>query len=81
MPVVTFRTGGAIEGIDASCGIAVEKNDIEELVKVLEGDLWEKLDKAACRRRAEQFEAEMAYQKYVELMQNFVEQEPGQSGR
>lgn len=81
VPVITFRTGGATEGIDASCGIAVEKNDIEELVKILEGNLWEKLDKAACRRRAEQFEAEMAYQKYVELMQNFVEQEPGQSGR
>ena len=74
LPVITFCTGGAAESIDTDCGATVEKDSIEDLIKVLEANSWEQLDKKACRKRAEEFEAEKTYQSYVELMQNFAGQ-------
>ena len=73
IPVITFNTGGAAESIDETCGIAIRKNDIDELEKILKESWWENIDKGACRKRAELFGAETAYQQYMLLMKKLME--------
>ena len=73
IPVITFNTGGAAESIDKTCGIAIRKDDIDELEKILKESWWENIDKGACRKRAELFGAETAYQQYMLLMKKLME--------
>lgn len=70
-PVITYRTGGAPESISEKCGMVLDENTVDELEKVILRFPWNKIDKTICRKWAEQFEADIAYQKYLDLMQNF----------
>lgn len=67
-PVVTFRTGGSPECIDAKSGIVVEKNDIEgmknAITQICEKQLFRKID---CVNRARVFEGVKKYEEYIEL--------------
>ena len=67
-PVVTFRTGGSPECIDAKSGIVVEKNDIEgmknAITQICEKQLFRKSD---CVNRARVFEGVKKYEEYIEL--------------
>ena len=67
-PVITFNTGGSAEIIDSSCGVAVEKNDIESMkraiIRVCEGKAF---TKEACLKRAESFDMHKRFQEYIDL--------------
>ena len=69
-PVLTFRTGGSPEAIDADCGMAVEKDDIDALERAIRS-IAEKRPFAPenCIRRAQEFAAECQYEKYVKLFE------------
>lgn len=68
-PVITYRTGGAPESIDETCGVVVDENTVDELENILKNYPWGRIDKSAFRKKAEQFKAETAYIEYVRLMQ------------
>ncbi len=67
-PVVTFRTGGSPEALDSSCGMTVEKNDIDALVQAI-FYVYEKRPYTAdaCIRRAKRFEANKRFEEYTDL--------------
>lgn len=70
-PVITFRSGGSPEVIDESCGVVVEKDDIDtmerEIVRICEDKPYTAED---CRSRAKNFDKNITFQKYVELYHN-----------
>ena len=67
-PVVTFRTGGSPECIDASCGAAVDCDDEEALYRVVLRIAKERPFSAEnCRMRAQQFDEKTKFSEYVKL--------------
>lgn len=68
LPVITFNTGGAVESINEKSGLVVEKNNIDELVRIFELYLWKKIDKEECRKQALKFDANEKYSEYIQLM-------------
>ena len=68
IPVVTFNTGGSAEIIDSTCGMAVEKNDVDsmkkEIVRICENKVF---TKEACIKRAESFDMNERFQEYIDL--------------
>lgn len=74
-PVITFKTGGAPESIDDTCGIVVEKNDIDSLedsiIKVCENTPFTLED---CRKRAELFDKNEKFEEYIELFNSYIYQ-------
>ncbi len=64
-PVITFNTGGSPECIDHSCGIVVEKNDIDSLCEKIALVCKENLfSPEACRKYAENFGRDKMVEKY-----------------
>lgn len=67
-PVVTFQTGGSPEILDDSCGSVVERDDIEalerEVYRICETKPYSVAD---CRRRAQKFNMNDCYRRYIEL--------------
>ena len=67
-PVLTFRTGGSPEAIDADCGMVVEKDDIDALERAIRSIAEEKpFAPAACIHRAQESAADHQFEKYVKL--------------
>lgn len=69
-PVITFRTGGSPESLDATCGRVVEQEDLAGLMSALR-ELCENSDKMkeACRIRAADFELRTKFSEVVSLYQ------------
>lgn len=67
-PVVTYNTGGSPEGIDSSCGIVVDKGDVQALyataVKVCEEKMFSEEN---CMAYAKNFDKNDKYNEYVDL--------------
>jgi len=67
-PVVTFRTGGSIEIIDDTCGIAVERDDIDAaehaIRKVCENQLFKRDDLI---KKAGEFDKNKCFLEYLAL--------------
>lgn len=66
-PVITFNTGGSPECIDKTCGIVVEKGNIEGLMQgilLLKND---KINESYCINFANSFDKNMKYQDYIGL--------------
>jgi putative colanic acid biosynthesis glycosyltransferase len=72
-PVITFKTGGSIECIDESCGIVVEKGDIDTFIQAIE-EMKSKSKSFytnACMNRAKyNFDKNDRYNDYIELYNN-----------
>lgn len=67
-PVLTFRTGGSPEIIDDTCGMAVEKNDIEALLReCVRICKTAPFSKEACRERAKAFDKDKCFSQYIAL--------------
>lgn len=65
---ITFRTGGSPECYDDSCGVVVEKNDINSLEKEIRRICEEKPYSAeACMSFAKKFDRNARFQEYIEL--------------
>ena len=69
-PIVTFKTGGSPEIIDETCGVVVEKNDVDgmqrEIERICETSPY---TKQACILRAQNFDASVKFGEYVQLYQ------------
>lgn len=75
-PIVTFKTGGSWECIDATTGIAVSKGDIEELINAIRKVLTKGKNyyKCSCVMKArEKYNKDIQYRKYVELYKQILE--------
>ena len=74
-PIVTYRTGGSPEAVDATTGIVVEKGDFKGLVDAINyihahNDYF---DTTKCRKRAEQcFDRKNRFMDYIDLYQNIL---------
>lgn len=69
-PVVTFNTGGSPEAIDATCGLVVEK-DIDELRNAcLKTGRKSKDVVEMCIKRAQNFDENKCYGRYLELYES-----------
>ena len=68
-PVVSFRTGGSPEILDATCGSVVEKNDIDgmtnEVIRICERKLY---SKEACLKKANSFDKDLCFKEYIQLL-------------
>ena len=67
-PVITFKTGGSPEIIDETCGIIVDKNDIDgmynAIINVCENKPFSKED---CLIRAKNYDMNDKFKEYVDL--------------
>jgi glycosyltransferase involved in cell wall biosynthesis len=75
-PVITYKTGGSPEAIDAKTGLVVTKGNINELhdaiISILK--MGKKYYSEACRKRAKQlFNYKHQFREYISLLQNLVE--------
>lgn len=67
-PVVTYRTGGSPEAVDAETGVVVAKGDYDALVAAIEGFRNRPKPSEACRRRAETcFDMNRCAERYLEI--------------
>ena len=72
-PVLTFRTGGSPEILDATCGAVVNCDDVDALEKEIIRICTEKTyTKESCVKRAESFDQQDRFKEYVELYKNIV---------
>ncbi len=67
-PVLTFRTGGSPESIDATCGSVVACDDIDAMEQEIRRICTEKpYLKEACVQRAQAFDAQASFMEYLAL--------------
>ena len=66
-PVVTYRTGGSPETVDETCGVVVDRGDIEgvrkEVQRICENVPYSKIE---CERRAQDFDKNV---RFIELIE------------
>ena len=67
-PVITFRSGGSPECVDETCGVVVERDDIDamqaQIIRICEERPFLPED---CIRRARLFDKNMKFKEYVKL--------------
>ena len=72
VPVITFRTGGSVECIDATCGEVVNKNDVdtlaERIVTICQDQPYSSED---CFHKAREFDKETKFMENIELYRSF----------
>jgi glycosyltransferase involved in cell wall biosynthesis len=72
-PVITFNTGGSPEIIDETCGIVVEKNDVDgmlnAIINVCENKPFKKED---CVNRAKNYDMNDKFKEYVKLYEDIT---------
>lgn len=67
-PVIVFKTGGCPEIVDDTCGVIVEKNDIDALEKNIKFVCEKKpFTKENCFTKAKQFDKNVTYDEYINL--------------
>ena len=77
-PVVTFRSGGSPECIDDTCGIVVEKNDVDAMEQAI---LYITKDKPfsaeSCMAYAENFDMQQRFADYIKLYEQIMDDKAG----
>lgn len=66
-PVITFATGGSPEIINKSCGLSIEKGNIDELIKGINQIQLIPFSQEECISRAQIFNKEHMFRNYTEL--------------
>lgn len=67
-PVITFRTGGSPEIIDATCGYTVEREDIEEMMRqIIRVCEKRPFSSNACCEKAKGYSMDDRFEEYIEL--------------
>lgn len=69
-PVLTYRTGGSVEAVDESCGIVVDRGDVDALCRAVPEAL--KLHREDARRRSLLFDREDRYRDYLALYRELL---------
>ena len=72
-PVVTFRTGGSPEMIDASCGCIVERDDVDDMIRQILRVCEERPYSAeACLESAKAFDRNDRFDEYIQLYEELL---------
>lgn len=72
-PVITYRTGGSTEAIDANTGYVIEQGDLKGLTELLLKIRLNPLSSDACRLRAEEyFDKDKCFEEYIRLYNSLV---------
>ena len=67
-PVVSFNTGGSAEIVDSSCGIIVNKDDVDALIAGIKHVCENKpYSKEKCCLKSQDFDRKVRYKEYMEL--------------
>jgi glycosyltransferase involved in cell wall biosynthesis len=67
-PVLTFDTGGSTEIIDSTCGMAVEKNNTEALIKAIEYIKANRpFSEENCLRKSAEYNKNHKFKEYADL--------------
>lgn len=66
-PVITFDTGGSVECIDESCGLIVEKENSEKLLKAIKKLENRNFSSDNCVKRSKLFDKNDRYKEYINL--------------
>lgn len=66
-PVITFKTGGSVESIDNSCGAIVEKENVEELITVINRVKEKNFSIKDCINKSKLYGKNDRYDEYVQL--------------
>ena len=70
--VITFRTGGSPEMLDESCGIVLEKEDIDGIEQNVRRLRQSPFDRTLCRNKALHYGMNESYVKYIKLYANLL---------
>ena len=72
-PVITYRTGGSPEAVDAITGVVVEQGDVVSLARAIQELYDNPLLRKDCRARAETyFDKDTCFSKYIDLYNSLV---------
>lgn len=72
-PVITYRTGGSPECLNDTCGIVVEKGNIQMLKKAIASlENHSHINSKACRKQAENYEKSICFQRYIDLYTKII---------
>lgn len=72
-PVITFRTGGSPEMIDATCGVVVECDDVDMLEKEIKRICTTKpFSKKQCVCKSKQFDKNKKFEEYLDLYEKVI---------
>lgn len=73
-PVITYKTGGSPEAIDANTGVVVEQGDVIAMADAIKQMKLNPLSSEACRKRAvEYFDKNKCFDKYIDLYEKLLE--------
>lgn len=72
-PVITYNTGGSPETVDDTCGIVVERGNIDALRQAIIACRKKNFKKEDCINRAKLFDKEKCYEEYYELYRQMLE--------
>ena len=70
--VITYSTGGSVECIDETCGIIVEKNNIDSLLNAIKQIQKFKLAKENCINQSKLFEKNNKYKEYIKRYEEVI---------
>lgn len=68
--VITFKSGGSPECIDPSCGIVVERGDLQGLINAIDQACKLPFDTEACMNRAKLYDKSKLFQEYIKLYED-----------
>jgi glycosyltransferase involved in cell wall biosynthesis len=71
-PVITYNTGGSGESIDDTCGIAVEKGNIRELIQAIHFIKANNFDSENCISRAKLYNSDDIFKKYIDIYKEML---------
>lgn len=71
-PVITYNTGGSPETIDDTCGIVIEKGNIDALRQAIIVCREKNFKREDCMNRAKLFDKEKCYEEYYELYRQIL---------
>ena len=67
-PVITYRTGGSPESLDDTCGIVVDKDNVQALHDaILSLNNNSNITRQSCREHAMQYDKNSCFKEYIEL--------------
>lgn len=72
-PVITFNTGGSPESINDTCGLVVEKGNIEKLKEaIISLDNNKTITSESCRKQALKYNKDILFREYLHLYQQLL---------
>ena len=67
-PVITFNTGGSPEMLDKSCGVVVEKDDLNGLLEAIHKVTEDQsFSVEKCLEMAKRFDQNVCFSRYLDL--------------